>query len=65
MLDVEELYDLKQVLKETKIKTFISLKEEIDEEYQGLKINLEKNIIKINKLSTEIKRIYMHYSQED
>ena len=65
LLNVEELYDLKQVLKETKIKTFIGLKEEIDEEYQGLKINLEKNIIKVNKFSTGIKRTYMHYSQED
>jgi restriction endonuclease Mrr len=64
IMNIEELFNLENILRETTIKTFIGLSEEIEEEYQGLTIDMKNNIIKAEKLSHGIKRTYAQFLRD-
>ena len=63
ILNIEELYDLQEILEKTEIKTFSELTEEIDKKYENFKADLKENVIYADKFRVGIKRTYSHLQQ--
>ena len=63
IINIEELYNLQEILEKTEIKTLSELTEEIDKEYENFKADLKENIIYADKFRVGIKRTYSHLQQ--